>query len=246
MTDDSRKLYNRKYASEAWRPVTLRPNALSTTRYDDVARLLKSERGEALELGCGSGGLSLALAGRFARIVGLDLSDARIELARHAVTEHRPDLSGRVEFTRGDAGARLEFPNDSFDVVIACAVLEHVVDPFLMVDEIARVCRPGGCTVVTVPNICYVKNIKDLLLGRVPLTGSPTRDMAHWRKHGWDGAHLHYFSRESLRALLVDAGFDPEEWTGDGHLARLRRWHTNLVGNLTVRARRRARGGLRK
>jgi len=242
MTDDSRDLYNRKYATEEWRTVELRPNALSTTRYDDVARLLVDERGDALELGCGSGGLSVALADHFARVVGLDLSDVRIELARRAVAEHRPDLAGRIEFTRGDAGGRLEFADGSFDVVVACAVLEHVLDPFLLLDEIARVCRPGGCTVVTVPNICYLKNVKDLLLGRVPLTGSPTRDIAYWRKHGWDGAHLHYFSRDSLHALLVDAGFDPEVWTGDGRFARLRRWHTNLVGNLTVRARRRAGG----
>ncbi|MHC4504116.1 MAG: methyltransferase domain-containing protein, partial [Planctomycetota bacterium] len=117
------------------------------------------------------------------------------------------------------------------------AVLEHLVDPIAAVDEMSRACRPGGCIVVTVPNVCYVKHIWSLLRGRVPLTGSPRRDIGYWREHGWDGGHLHYFSKKTLDALLRHVGFIPERWTGCGYLSRLRRWYSNFVGNLTVRAR---------
>jgi hypothetical protein len=64
--------------------------------------------------------------------------------------------------------------------------------------------------------------------------------MPFLRTHGWDGHHLHYFTKSALDALLRHVGFKPEQWTGDGRLAKLRRWQHRLVGNLTVRARRSA------
>jgi ubiquinone/menaquinone biosynthesis C-methylase UbiE len=239
MGDDLQSAYNKKYVAEQWEPLVLRPNAISTSRYDDVARLLEHEKGALLEIGCGGGQLVLALADRFDRLVGTDISDVRIATADRALRERYPALVNRVSFKRGRADERLPFGDRDFDVVIACAVLEHVVDVFAAIDEVARVTKPGGAVVITVPNICYGLHVKDLLLGRVPLTGSPTRDIKYWRDHGWDGGHFHYFSKATLSELLENVGFTPEAWTGDGKFAALRRWHPNLVGNLTVRARRR-------
>ena len=242
MTDLS-SLYDNKYRSESWRPLRLRPNAISTTRYDDVARLISSESssGSLLEVGCGAGQLSMALADRFSRLVGIDLAPVRIKLAQSILRERYPGLGDKLTFTSGDASTRLPFEDASFDVVLAVAVIEHVVDVFAFMDEIVRVCRPGGCVLITTPNICYVKNVAALLAGRVPLTGSPTRDIAYWREHGWDGGHLHYFSKASLADLLISYGLQPESWTGDGRFAKWRRWQTNLVGQLTVRARKESR-----
>jgi len=239
ISDDLSAVYNFKYRDEEFRPTVLRPYAFTTNRYDDVARLLRRERGEMLEIGSGSGGLTIALANRFERLVGIDLSDVRVDRANRVVRARYPQYADKVRFQVARADGRLPFADASFDAIVACAVLEHVVDLFSTVDEIARLCRRGGCLVVTVPNICYVRHVKDLLFSRIPLTGSPTRDIDYWRDHGWDGYHLHYFSKASLGTLLRHVGFEPEEWTGDGRLARLRRWCANLVGNLTVRARKR-------
>jgi hypothetical protein len=103
-----------------------------------------------------------------------------------------------------------------------------------------RVCKPGGCVVISVPNLAYVMHVGRLLLGRQPLTGIADRDIAVWRELGWDGGHLHYFTKSALHDLLVQAGLTPEQWTGDGRWAKWRRWYQNFVGNLTVRARREA------
>jgi 2-polyprenyl-3-methyl-5-hydroxy-6-metoxy-1,4-benzoquinol methylase len=233
-----RELYNDKYRNEVWTPLVLRPDGWSTNRFDDVARLLKGLRGRALDVGCGSGRLTMAVAEQFDAIVGVDLSPVRIAQARAALDQHFPALRNRVEFhvTRGEN--RLQYETGSFDVVIACAVIEHVVDVFGAVSELARVCRLGGFLVLCVPNICYVRHVAALLLGRVPLTGSPTRYVRSWKHEGWDGGHLHYFSRRALADLLVLEGFLPGRWTGDGKWAKLRRWYPNFVGSLTVLARR--------
>lgn len=235
---DQQALYDQKYEDERWEPIPLAPDAASTTRFDGVARLLRGLSGRLLEIGCGSGRLLVSLADQFERLEGFDLSARRVELGARMIAERYPHLVGKMRLITGDADRRFPYPDASFDVVIACAVIEHCVNVFSVMDELARVTRPGGHLVVTVPNICYIKHVVDLLRGRLPLTGSPTRDMAYWRKHGWDGQHFHYFSRQSLAALLRHCGFEPEEWTGDGKYAKYRRWFTNLVGNLTVRARR--------
>jgi ubiquinone/menaquinone biosynthesis C-methylase UbiE len=244
MPADLKAIYERMHSSDAaaWRPRVLRPHAWTTHRYDDIARLLADEprRDALLEIGSGQGQMLAALAERYARLAGIDLSDNAVAIARAVFAERYPQLAGKIEVVAGSADERLPWTDDSFDAVIACAVLEHTVDLFAALDEIARVVRPGGVVVLTVPNLAYIKHTVGLLFGYLPRTGTPTRDMAYWRQHGWDGGHLHYFTRASLAALLRETGFEPEAWTGDGYLARARRWGTNLVGNLTVRARRRS------
>lgn len=240
MATTLQQMYDFKYSQEQWRPLALCPHALSTNRYDDIARLLRHEAagGKCLDVGCGSGRLLLALADHFDEATGIDLSRGRIARAEQALNDHYPELIGKVRFLHGDGEETLPFSDGEFDVVIMCAILEHVVDVFGLMDEAARVCRRGGCLLMTVPNICYLRHVKDLLIGRLPMTGAPNRDVQAWRHHGWDGAHLHYFSKASLADLLRHVGFEPEKWTGDGRYAKWRRWCTNLVGSLTVRARR--------
>lgn len=232
--------YDRKYCELGFEPLVLRPNAFSTTRYDDVARMLPSgtQNATMLDVGCGDGGLLFALAERFQRAVGFDLSNVRIETARRALAERYPHLGDRVELHVGDADTPFPFVDESFDVVIACAVLEHVVHVFSVMDEIRRVCKPGGYALITVPNMSFLVHVMDLLLGRVPKSGSPTRDMAYWRKHGWDGGHLHVFTQQGLRNLMVHMGFEPEAWSGCAKWAKLRRWWLHLTGHITVLAKR--------
>jgi 2-polyprenyl-3-methyl-5-hydroxy-6-metoxy-1,4-benzoquinol methylase len=236
--DTLAQLYNRKYSHEAVRHLELKPNAFSTSRYDDVARLLPAERESLLEVGCGSGSLCFALAPNFEKVVGVDLSPTRIATANQVLSTQHAALASRCRFVCQAVDVPLPFADASFDVVIACAILEHVVDVFAAIDEIARVCKSGGSVIITVPNVCYVKHVASLLVGEIPLTGTERRGARHFREQGWDGGHLHYFSRKSLTDLLLHVGFRPEKWTGDGRWARVRRWNTNLVGNLTVLATR--------
>lgn len=236
------QLYDRLAdAKEPWQPLGYQPDGWSTTRYDDVVRLLRGERGDLLDVGIGSAVLGLHLSGQFDRLAGIDLSAIHVERARSIAATHFPHVVPRLDLRVADADSPFPFESGSFDVVTAIAVLEHVVDPFFFVDELARMLRPGGCAVVTVPNAAYLRHVGALLAGRVPLTGIRARDMSLWRAEGWDGGHLHYFTKDALRELLASAGLADECWTGDGRWARARRWWPALVGNLTVRVRKPAR-----
>ena len=99
-----------------------------------------------LDIGCGPGTITLGLARRVApgRTVGLDREPLPLESARAAAEEN--GLSN-LEFAVGDA-YRLDFPDDSFDVVHAHQVLQHLTDPVAGLIEMRRVCRPGGLVAV--------------------------------------------------------------------------------------------------
>lgn len=97
------------------------------------------EGASVLDLGCGPGTITVEFADRVApgRVVGLDAAETVIE--RAAAQFERPNL----EFVVGDAFA-LPFDDDTFDIVHAHQVLQHVTDPVAMLREMRRVAKPGG------------------------------------------------------------------------------------------------------
>jgi len=103
--------------------------------------------GEAVDLGCGPGHLAIKLAQLASglRVTGVDLSDEMLAQAEgHA---RQAGLGDRVSFCRGDA-AQIPFPDGSLDLVVSTLSLHHWSDPVAVLDEIARVLRPGGAFLV--------------------------------------------------------------------------------------------------
>jgi ubiquinone/menaquinone biosynthesis C-methylase UbiE len=95
-----------------------------------------------LDIGCGPGTITAGLAARVApgRVVGIDREAGPLDAAAAvAKTNGLDNLTFRV----GDAYS-LDFPDDSFDVVHAHQVLQHLTDPVAALTEMRRVCRPGG------------------------------------------------------------------------------------------------------
>jgi SAM-dependent methyltransferase len=95
-----------------------------------------------LDVGCGAGTITAGLAALVApgRVTGLDA-------APEVVAKAGEELAGRglanAEAVVGDVYA-LDYPDDSFDVVHAHQVLQHLADPVAALREMRRVCRPGG------------------------------------------------------------------------------------------------------
>lgn len=95
-----------------------------------------------LDIGCGPGTITLDFAGRVApaRVLGLDAATAAIEAAEAERSERG---IANAEFRTGDVYA-LDLGDDSFDIVHAHQVLQHLADPVRALREMRRVCRPGG------------------------------------------------------------------------------------------------------
>jgi SAM-dependent methyltransferase len=101
--------------------------------------------GHVLDLGCGTGSLSLALMRRAGggRILGLDISPAYIAHARRRTDDPR------VAFEVADACA-VPFPDASFDGVLSLLMLHFVPRPSAAVAEMRRVARPGAVVAAAV------------------------------------------------------------------------------------------------
>lgn len=102
-----------------------------------VSQEIRSQIGshaKVLDVGCGAGFLSNALAEDGFETVGIDLSNSSLEIARQ---------TGKAHYIQANAYS-LPFPKASFDAVCAMDILEHVEVPSLLVAEAARVLKPGG------------------------------------------------------------------------------------------------------
>jgi SAM-dependent methyltransferase len=100
-----------------------------------------------LDVGCGPGTITLDLAERLGpdgHVTALEVSDEALDLVRAEAARRGVDP---VEAVVGDA-ASLPLPDDSYDVVHAHQVLQHVADPVTVLREMRRVCRPGGLVAV--------------------------------------------------------------------------------------------------
>lgn len=111
---------------------------------------------ELLDAGCGAGAYSAALGDRVRRVVGIDVSDAMLSLAKRRVAGMK--AADRITFHLGNIEA-LPFPDGSFDAVMFNQVLNHLesgLDPEYgahgrALAEAHRVLRPGG---VLIANVC--------------------------------------------------------------------------------------------
>jgi len=105
-----------------------------------IARL--GVKGRALDVGCGSGLLSLEVSRRAKglHITAVDLSSAMLDLARGSSQQ---DDAGAIEFVQADAKA-LPFQDGTFDIVFSQHTLHHLPDPEALFLEMERVARPGG------------------------------------------------------------------------------------------------------
>ena len=96
-----------------------------------------------LDIGCGSGGITLFLAREYrpAEIVGYDVEQPVVDLATRRALEQ--GLDGIASFVRGEPGP-LPFPVESFDIVFSKDALIHVADKEALFTDIFRLLKPGG------------------------------------------------------------------------------------------------------
>jgi SAM-dependent methyltransferase len=120
------------------------------TQFAAVVGDLAVAGGKLLDLGCGSGELARHLAAAGFVVTGCDISPLMLDRAAAA------DSQRAVRWIRLEPGWRtLPFATASLDGVVAASVLEYVPLPATVLGECARVLRPGGFLLCTVPNVAH-------------------------------------------------------------------------------------------
>ncbi|MBN1307343.1 MAG: glycosyltransferase [Chitinispirillaceae bacterium] len=102
-----------------------------------------------LEMACGNGDLSAAVALRGIRLHGIDIMESAVEWAGR--TARARGVEARTSFSVGDA-AQTGFPENHFDSVIIPEMIEHIRDPHRIILEAIRVVRVNGLILISVPD----------------------------------------------------------------------------------------------
>jgi 2-polyprenyl-3-methyl-5-hydroxy-6-metoxy-1,4-benzoquinol methylase len=150
-----------------------------------------------LDAGCGTGTHSRWLAARGCRVIGVDASSEMVGAARLASRQNCPD---RLNFFWVQSIARLTMDDRSLDGVLCSSVLEYVPDPVACLIEFARVLRPGGLLVTSVPNRHSIARRMQLACHQLGgLWGQ------HWCQ--FLDYSRHHYSRREFEQLLTQHGF---------------------------------------
>lgn len=210
----------------------------------NILELIEPAPGERLlDLGCDDGAWSVRLRNGCdsLRLYGLDVSTDRLALANRA----------GIHPVAADLSRGLPFPSNSFDIVHANQVIEHLPDLDGFVSEIHRVLRPGGRTIISTENLASWCNVGSLVLGWQPFSatnvsterlglGNPFAINRGHKPERASWLHVHVLAYRALVELLENHGLRVERVLGAGYFpfpARLGRLDPRHAHFLAIRAR---------
>jgi SAM-dependent methyltransferase len=155
----------------------------------ETAEFSEHQGEHVLEVGCGTGCDLLQFAKHGADAVGVDITPAHLELARHRV-------GGLATLYEADARS-LPFPDASFDYVYSHGVLHHSDEPRKIVKEIFRVLKPGGRFNVHVYALISYFSLWSIL------RHGPNWKL--WIENSQDPVHIELNTGRSMRDLFAPA-----------------------------------------
>jgi ubiquinone/menaquinone biosynthesis C-methylase UbiE len=166
------------------------------------------DHGLVLDVGTGPGYVAVDVArGRPGlRIVGLDLAGHMVEIARRYAAWVRMD--GRALWPQAD-GHRLPFADASFDLVFSSFALHHWQDPLGVLNEMARVLRPGGRYYLS--DVCREPNLFQRLFAYASIPAISLAFGSYWGYGGYYESVRAGYTCAEARDLLARSALPPGE-----------------------------------
>lgn len=161
----------------------------------DIVELIPDGDNRLLELGCGEGCMlvNARQLGKASEIVGIDIIP-------RCPTHDQLDF-----YLQGDLDTlAISYPGGYFDVVICADVLEHLVDPWTVLQRLAALLRPGGMLIASIPNARdYTLAVSLLCKG----------SFAYRAEGLLDKGHLRFFCKRDMAGLMGQAGLQVTRYT---------------------------------
>ncbi len=155
--------------------------------------------GKWLDAGCGTGILSRRLAERGCDVIGVDASPKMIEVAKRL--GRSGPVADKLGFHVIETIEKLDLPESTFDGIVCSSVVEYIDNPSQAVSEFARLLKPGGLLLISVPNRLSLLRLVEraLNLGLTKLNRNPWLPYCTMSKNE--------YSFGSLESLLGSKGF---------------------------------------
>ena len=161
-------------------------------RIDRLVRMSGADsNARVLEVATGPGHVAFGFADVCKDVVGIDLTDAPLAIAADRKRDREIE---NVTFLQGDAES-LPFSHDSFDIVVCRLALHHVEDPAQVLEQMVRVCRPGGTIAV-----------EDLVVSEHSERGNYQNEFERLR----DSSHVRALPLSDLLQAVAEQGIEVE------------------------------------
>ncbi len=176
--------------------------------------------GVVLEVGCGGGGATVALAKLGYHMTGVDPAARALAAAREHAREC--GVSGRVSLLEGNTYDLSALPSGTYDGVVMADVLEHLLDLPAALREVGRVLRPGGVLVFDTINRTYRSYLCAIVLAQDVFRLVPPH-CHDWRL---------FIKPEELSFVLQSHGFRTDSSLYRGMAPSVRKDPLHLIGEL--------------
>jgi SAM-dependent methyltransferase len=171
-----------------------------------------------LDLGTHRGDFTERLAGHVGaeRVAGVELIERHAAVAR----------SRGIEMAVADLDEGIPFPSESFDVIHANQVIEHVRRTDVLLREMRRVVKPNGLVCISTNNLASWHNVISLGLGMQPMpmhvsdeiiVGNPLNPENRWGHRDLGRTHLRLFTARALSELAAYHGLTTERFRTVGY-----------------------------
>ena len=135
-------------------------SGLFAIRIDPLLKLVRAylhPETDALDAGCAAGAMAIEIAhAGVQHIDAVDFSSTAIRIARRNATDHQ--VAGQIRFFESTLEQMTAVCDNSYDLIVAADVIEHIVAPDRFLREMWRICKPGGVMLIETPNTLFRKH----------------------------------------------------------------------------------------
>lgn len=171
----------------------------SSIRFD-LINLMSNEKDDpvdVLEIGCACGATLLKIKDIYknSNLYGVEVNTNCAEIAKNFATIISENIENKV----------LPFEDNFFDYIILGDVLEHLVDPWSVLNNLRKHLKPSGWVIASIPNVMHFSVIRGLLNGSWTYTDAGLLDTTH----------LRFFTFAEIDKMFINAGYENMQYSAN-------------------------------